>query len=313
MYRVSSRWGFARLPAVFKRRELRLLGVALIMAALLWKIDRERLQDLLSRFDLLTGVLMMGINLVLTALFACRWWTIAAACGVVAPFRTFVRAIWLSQCVSELGPALVVGEVTRFQMLRAFGDHWGLAISQALDRLSGKLVLLLMVALLAPLYLRWYEDLPLGQLGVVTLMVVAAITVVVVLARRFWPTARLHPGPVIALSNPVARPAHYGLSVLIQTLLAGNLALAAIGLGASADTASRVLILAPLVLLGVGTLPGLVSDWGKREVVALAILSPAGLSAEQSLAVSLVYGFVHLLTASPAATLLLSGARSRVP
>ena len=100
---------------------------------------------------------MGGIFLLLTGLFALRWWTIGAALGVRAPLKQFVRAIWISQCVSELGPALIVGEVARFQSMRRHGDNWPLAVSQVVDRLSGKVMLLLMVAILTPYYLEWYD------------------------------------------------------------------------------------------------------------------------------------------------------------
>ena len=69
-------------------------------------------------------------------------------------------------------------------------------------------------------------------------------------------------------------------------------------------------MLGPLLLLGVTALPGLASDWGKREAVAIVLLAPAGLTAEESLAVSLVFGMIHLLMALPGALGLLSRRQS---
>jgi uncharacterized membrane protein YbhN (UPF0104 family) len=294
------------MGAWFNRRSVRLCLVIAVMAALLWRIDRTQLRDILAHFDPLIGVVMLGVNFLLTAAFALRWWTIGRALGVAAPYRTFARAIWISQCLSELGPALVVGELARFRLLRPFGAGWPLALSQGLDRLSGKLVLLLIVGLLTPRYLAWYDDFPAGRIAVFVLLLGAGTLATVLMIRRFWRIARPHLETVIALCNPGTAPGHYLASFLIQALLAGNLALAALGLGVHEETAGRVFMLGPLVLLGVGVLPGLVSDWGKREALALVLLAPAGMSAEQSLAVSVVFGLVHLLAVLPAALLMLA-------
>ncbi|MGY6216421.1 lysylphosphatidylglycerol synthase transmembrane domain-containing protein [Methylolobus aquaticus] len=296
----------ARLAHRLNRRSVRTLLVVVVMGALLWKIDRAQLRDSLSDFDPLIGALLLVVNLVLTGLFAWRWCTIARALGVSAPFRLFARAIWVSQCVSELGPALIVGELARFQQLRRHADNWPLAVSQILDRLSGKVILLLIVAILTPLYLDWLDSFPAQQVGFLMAVLIAGITLVAVLLRRFWPIARLHPRRVIALCNPFKAPGHYGLSLIIQLLLASNLALSALGIGASEGIASRVFLLGPLVLLGVGALPGLVSDWGKREALAMVILAPSGLTTEQRLAVSLIFGSAHLFAVLPAALLLWS-------
>lgn len=310
---ARSRWAIARMGSWFNRRSVRVCLVIAVMAALLWRIDRTQLRDILAHFDPLLGVVMLGVNMLLTAAFALRWWTIGRAVGVAAPYRVFVRAIWFSQCLSELGPALVVGEVARFRLLRPFGEGWPLALSQGLDRLSGKLVLLLIVGLLSPRYLTWYQGFPAGRIAVFVLLLGAGTVATVLMIRRFWCIARPHLETVIALSNPGTAPGHYLASFLIQTLLAGNLALAALGLGVSEEAAGRVFMLGPLVLLGVGVLPGLVSDWGKREALALVLLAPAGMSAEQGLAVSVVFGLVHLLAVLPAALLMLVRRPPRPP
>jgi hypothetical protein len=116
---------------------------------------------------------------------------------------------------------------------------------------------------------------------------------------------------VLAVCDPRTSFGHYGISLLIQCLLAANLSLAALGLGVGSVDAVRLLLLAPLLLLGVGALPGLVSDWGKREAAAVVLFAPAGLAVEESLAVSLVFGLIHMSMALPGALFLLSKPRVR--
>ena len=286
------------------RRSIRFILMLAVLAVIFAKVDRSLLIAHLSRFDPAAGIAIVGIFLVSIAVFALRWWCISLALGVRAPFKDFVRVLWISQSVSECGPPLVVGELARFQLMRGSAEAWQLIISQVLDRFSGKIVLLLMVMGLVPVYLRLYREFPAFQIALFALILLSSASVAVLVFRRFWPMARLHTGVVLAACSPLRSPQHYALSLLIQVLLAANFALAAAGLGVSDDVLT-VFALGPLLLLGVSSLPGLVSDWGKREATAVFLLAPAGLTSEQSLAVSLIFGALHLLTALPGALLLL--------
>lgn len=287
------------------RRSVRFVLVLAVLAFIFAKIDRSALMAHLSRFDPTMGAAIVGVFLLSIVVFALRWWRISRALGVRAPFKDFIRVLWISQSVSECGPPLVVGELARFQLMRGSAENWQLIVSQAVDRFSGKIALLLLALALTPVYLRLYSEFPVLQLVLFALILLSLASVAIVVFRRFWPMARSHTGIVLALCNPLRSPGHYGLSLLIQLLLAANFALAAAGLGLSGD-ALTVFMLGPLLLLGVSTLPGLVSDWGKREAAAVFLLAPAGLTPEQSLAVSLIFGALHLLTALPGALLLLS-------
>jgi len=299
-------------PGVWlNRRSVRFVLMLAVLAFIFAKIDRSLLIAHLSRFDPAAGVAIVGIFLLSIAAFARRWWWISRALGVEAPFKDFVRVLWISQSVSECGPPLVVGELARFQLMRGSGETWQLVVGQAIDRFSGKIVLLLMVVGLMPVYLRLYGEFPGFQIVVFALILISSASVAVLLFRRFRPMARLHTGVVLAVCSPFRSPQHYGLSLLIQVLLAANFALAAAGLDISVDVPT-VFVLGPLLLLGVSSLPGLVSDWGKREAAAVFLLAPAGLTPEQSLAVSLVFGALHLLTALPGALLLLMRRREAV-
>jgi uncharacterized membrane protein YbhN (UPF0104 family) len=293
--------------AALGRPWLRWLLVAAVLAAILAKLDRALLVRHLAGFDPVCGAAMVAVFLGVLLLFAVRWWLIARALGFRAPFGRFVRIVWISAGVGEFGPPLVVGELARFQLMREHGDAWLLAASQAIDRLSGKLALLVLVGVLLPFYLGVYRDSPLYRIGAFVLILAVAVGIAVVLIRRFWPLAKVQSGLVAAVCNPLAAPAHYGLSLLIQTLLAFNLALAAWGFGGDGRT---VWLLGPLLLMGVSSLPGLVSDWGKREAVAVLLLAPAGLDPERSLAVSLIYGALHSVAAAPG-VLLWVGLRRR--
>lgn len=306
---VPSLIPFAQVKALLNRGAVRFFLAALVLGALLARVDRARLAQILGGFDPAFGLAILSVFLVALGLFAARWWLIATALGIRAPLPEFVRVLWVSQCLGEIGPALVVGELARFQLMRGRGDAWCLAASQAVDRLSGIFVLLLMVLGLLPFYLRVYQDSPVLRIAAFALILLGMVVAGVWVFRRFRPRAQFHADAVLRVCKPWSSPGHYGVSLLIQTLLSANLVLAALGIGFRGDW-EALLLLGPLLLLGVGSLPGLVSDWGKREAAAVLLLAPAGLAPEQSLAVSLIYGAGHLLMALPGA-LLWAGMRRR--
>lgn len=302
----------AKAKALLNRRAVRLLLAALVLGAILARVDRALLARTLKGFDPAFGFAILAVFFATLVLFAARWWRIAAALGIRAPLGEFVRVLWVSQCLGEFGPALVVGELARFQLMRGRGDPWCLAASQAVDRFSGKIVLLLMVLGLLPFYRAVYRDSPLPRVAAFALILIGVAAGGLWVFRRFWPMARSHADSVLRVCDPRSSPGHYGCSLLIQMLLSANLVLAALGLGFRGDWPA-LLLLGPLLLLGVGSLPGLVSDWGKREAAAVVLLAPAGLAPEQSLAVSLIYGAAHLVTTLPGAWLWVGMRRRGIP
>ena len=293
---------YLTLASAWNRRAVRFLLVACLLGWLVTKIDPRALLDHLGQFDPRAGFIMLTIFLLTLCAFALRWWMIAGLLGIRAEYSRFLRALWVSQCVAEAGPPLVVGELARYRMMRDCGEFWPLAASQAVDRFSGKLALLAIVLVLLPGYLEWYRDFPLLRVAAFAILVLGLAGLVWLVLRGFGGKVGLHPAVVLAAANPLRAPGHYGLSLLIQALLSANFAIAAWGLGIA--NIVGVWRASPLLLLGVGSVPGAVSDWGKREVIALALFSPLGLAPEQCLALSLLYGAMHLFAALPGAWLL---------
>lgn len=289
---------------IFSRRWVRLGLRALFLMALLpvilFRIDVRELMVSLAGFDGRYALAMIGVFLLILLLFAWRWSLVAKALGVQASYRAYVRALWLSQAVGELGPAVIAGELARFHALRGRTEHWRLAASQVVDRCSGQLVLVVLVLGLMPSQgaILGAGGTPFSGLLACVVLIIGAVGLVLLLVQRVWPCRRGHVEELRELFNPLLHPGHYLVSALIQGLLTLNLVLAAAGLGLD-QSLGPVAWLGPLLLLGVASLPGLVSDWGKREAAAVLLLAPAGLVPEQSLAVSLVYGGIHCLTALP--------------
>jgi hypothetical protein len=91
---------------------------------------------------------------------------------------------------------------------------------------------------------------------------------------------------------------HYALSVLIQLALVLNLYWA--GKAVDAEVSPAQMFGAGLWILAATTfLPGLLSDWGKREMAVVMLLGGAGVAESKALALSLLYGAAHFLVALP--------------
>lgn len=285
-----------------------------LLPVILFRVDARELMASLAGFDGRYALAMIGVFLLIMLLFAWRWSLVAQALGVQAGYRDYVRALWLSQAAGELGPAVIAGELARFHALKGRAEHWRLAASQAVDRCSGQLVLVVLVLGLMPIQreIPGAGGAPFSSLLGYGVLIIGAVGLVLLLVRRVWPGQRGHVEELRELFNPLSHPGHYLVSVLIQGLLTLNLVLAAAGLGLN-QSLGPVACLGPLLLLGVASLPGLVSDWGKREAAAVLLLAPAGLVPEQSLAVSLVYGGIHGLTALPGILFLATARQGRQP
>ena len=297
--RHESRWR-AALQRGWANPWLRLgLGCGLL-ALLIMRMDCSALRAVGSSFNLLYAVPMLVVSGLTLLAFAWRWCLIGRSLGLEAPFWAYLRGLWISQAAGELGPTLVAGELARFHALSGHADPGRLAISQLVDRASGQIVLLLLVAALLPVLKPvWAEASThfVGAAGLVVLLIVMLLAGFV-LAVRIWPFLRSHTRQIGRLFDPFRCPGHYLLSLLIQGLLVLNLLVAALGLGRT-DALPTLALLGPVLLLGIGSLPGVISDWGKREWLAVGLFGAAGLSAEQSLTLSLLYGTAHTLMALP--------------
>lgn len=298
-----------RLGALIRGRTFRFVLVLAILALLLSRVDRAILFRHLASLDLPVLAGMVGINGIQLLVCSWRWSSIGSVAGFPAPLSAFVRATWLSWAAAELGPSLLVGEWARFRTMRAYANPVQLAVSQFVDRLSAYLGLVV----LAAASIAWLPPEG-GVKGVNAVFLLLAVCILGLsmtsaLLWRFRTALDKDRGSLEILRTLLIRPSHYGLSLVANALFAGNFALAAQALGFGVSV-WNVLCMAPLVLLGAGSLPSLVSDWGKREAAAVVALAEIGLGPEQSLAVSLVYGGVNLVSALPGWLVLLYADRT---
>ncbi|MEN8259390.1 MAG: lysylphosphatidylglycerol synthase transmembrane domain-containing protein [Pseudomonadota bacterium] len=294
---------FSRLVSVLSSPLSRASLAAGLLGLILLKLDQAKVWEALKGFDHRIGLLMITLNSGLFFLFAARWRFIAFALGIRAPTQRFFQAIMLGGFFSQLGPPLIVGELTRFRLLRPFADKWSIAASQILDRLSGQIALLGLVLLLMPFYAGLFGSTLEHRILIVAAILALICTLGLIVLRRFKSLQYINPESIGTALNPFSTPNHYAASFAIQLLLMLNFTLAAGGIGAGHDS-GLVFLLAPLVLSGVTMLPITFADWGTREAAALLFFSTTGMTAEHIVAASLVYGAANLLSALPGALFL---------
>jgi hypothetical protein len=285
------------------RRAARAAVAAFLIALVLSFVDARAVWLHLQSFDARAGLAMLAVNALVIALFAARWQAVAGSLGIDAPYARFLRGTWLGALVSQLGPPVVLHEITRFKVLAPHSDKWRLAASQLFDRLSGNIVLGSVILLLLPYYLRVFGTHAAYRILLALAAVVLLAGLVLTLAHG-WRAARAKLGPISAIWNPLASPRHYAYSLAIQLLLMVNVWLAAYGLGI-AGSGLDIYLIAPLVLGTLTLLPVSIADWGSREAAALLFFSATALSAEQIVAMSVLYGVANVASSAPAALLLL--------
>ena len=291
------------MQPILKSFRFRLAFTLILIAVLAIRLDLGKILRTIADFEPSLALFMLTVNWLAMACFAKRWQSLASGLGFDVPFGLCLRAIWLANFLGQFGPSLVVAEATRFQMLRRKTGKTRLILSQILDRISGQIVLIAMVAGLAPFY-----DVEFTRRLWPAWSALAALVGLGLLLPRL--RKRLGQGSgqdfeqAMKLLGWRHLWGHYGLSVAIQSLLILNFNLAALGIGVREPLAA-LFLLTPLLFAALTLLPFTISDWGSREAASAILLSPSGLDSETLVSVSVLYGLFHLLAVLPGGIFLL--------
>lgn len=285
---------------VFQHWGTGLLRLALFLAAvgyLFQRTDKEVLIALLAGLNPIALIPLVLTSFGVLILLALRWFVICYWLQLRLDFGRAFSLLWLSQALGELGPPMLVGEGLRFLGLKGRGTALGRGISQAIDRLSG-IFALSGLLLFDVAWFRHESPVPLERVN----PVIAGIVLILLAAwglqrsKGVFTPPELREGLRLLLGSRSVL--HYALSVLIQLALVLNLYWA--GKAVDAEVSPAQMFGAGLWILAATTfLPGLLSDWGKREMAVVMLLGGAGVAESKALALSLLYGAAHFLVALP--------------
>ena len=250
-------------------RRARLLGGALVLAALVVRVGTGPFLEGLRRADPVTLACAVALTLLTTLCCVWRWRAVARRLGVDVPVRDGLAAYYRSQLLNATLPGGVVGDVHRgLRHGHDVGDRRRGLASVAVERAAGQGVQVLVAVAV------------LGVLPSALLVLLLGLVLVGGL-RAGWRTA----GPVLLAS---------ALSV------AGHVAVFLLAARAAGVTAplTTLLPLAMLVLLA-ASVPINVAGWGPREGMAAWAFGAAGLGAAAGVTTAVVFGVMAFVATLP--------------
>ena len=285
------------------------LTIVLLMA-LAWMLDTDRLIAELSRFSLLAVGLALLVSVAQVVLSAWRWRYTARCLGLSLAMKTAVREYYLATFLNQCLPGGVLGDVNRaWRHGSGSGERRSSLHAVMIERLSGQLVMFA-VAIFAGVWLAaTHPDVRAlaGQWrgGIWIALLALGAVLVLVTGGGLWRRLRDY---LTTLGRDIYRgllsPRSFPIQLLSSLLVvASYLAVFWLLAFSAYDTLSvtqtfTLLALCSLLLLAM-VIPLTVAGWGVREGAAAVLWPLVGLPAEQGVALSIGYGLTVLLSSLP--------------
>jgi uncharacterized protein (TIRG00374 family) len=251
-------------------------------------------------------VLALTVTVLQTALSAWRWRFTAGRLGLSLSWRRALGDYYLACFANQALPGGVLGDAWRAQRHARSSGRLGAAWQAViLERASGQVLVALFSLLALALMPTWRHALassaissgPWLVLALIILVIVGSIVLRVVLQR--WPeaVASFSEAMQLAVLARKAWPWQLFSSLLIVASYALVFALAARAIGVVLHWDLLMLVALPVLLAML--IPLSVAGWGWREAMAAALWFSLGQSPEQGIAVSIAYGAIVAVGATP--------------
>jgi uncharacterized membrane protein YbhN (UPF0104 family) len=292
-----------------RQRQLRLaarwLFTVLIIGFVIRSVDASALFEELARVSLYVLLPALALTVFQVALSAWRWRYTVERLGLPLAYPVAVREYYLATFLNQVLPGGVLGDVNRaWRHGSGAGERLSAVHGVAIERLSGQLVLGLVVALSVGwlvssghLTFRPWDG---GQwLVIVAVVVVLGAWMAVKTAIASY-LQRLRHDLYLSLLNRTVLPVQLGSSLLVLASYLGVFLCLAWGAG-YLDGVESVAVIAGLgsILLFSMVIPLTVAGWGIREGAAAVLWPMVGLPAEQGVALSVGYGALVLVSSLP--------------
>ena len=298
---------------------IRILVSAAIVALIIYNADTEalwqRLQGATPALLAAAALTILGQSLAT----AWRWAIILGALGVGIRLAGAARIVLTAFFLGQALPYTLGSDAVRIWLAHRDGVTVGVAArSVILDRISGLLGLVTLLALSAPLLLDIVESGParaalLGGSGLV-----AAGLVVLVVLGRVLPALRGHKilefftmlsrGAAEIFASARLGPPVVAISALGHALLGVGLFFIARSMEIEISLAACIALMPAITLATM--LPVSLGGWGLREAAMAVMLGFVGVSFEAAVAMSILFGGLNLAAAMPGGVLWLIGRRN---
>lgn len=291
---------------------LKLSASVLLLVWVAWALDWTALARVLGGVDrqkLLLAILLLALQVLV---IGWRWRRIVVRLGGRMRGIDAVRWVLVGQFFNGALPTSVGGDALRIMLLHRSGAGAHVAVQSVLiERVSGLVVLGLIVSLCAPTVWSATNSSPVTTLGLalalagpVLALAVVAFVLIGRLGRAFLPTRA---GAVLATALQSLRPfvrkpslmaeiAGMACAASLIGLAAGHVLAQALGISTTFPATAALLGGAVILSLAPVSLGG----WGVREAGMVALFGSIGVPAESALALSLLWGVLPLLISVPA-------------
>lgn len=295
-----------------------LISLSVLGAVLFW-IEPHRIAAQIRSFHPGWLILALIVTAAQTALSAWRWRFTASRLGLRLSSRRALGDYYLACFANQVLPGGMLGDAWRAQRhARVSGQQGAAWQAVILERASGQVLVGLFSLVALVLIPAWRHALAsfamssMPWLLLVLIALIAVITAVVRLVLQRWPEtiASFRNALQLAVLARKAWPRQLLSSLLIVVSYTLVFALAARAIGVALPWHQLMLVALPVLIAML--IPVSVAGWGWREALAGALWYSLRLPPEQGVAVSIAYGAVVAVGATPRSSGLAASSRARL-
>lgn len=283
---------------------LALIGFALS------QLSAETVDELLTLKSLVILAAASCVQLVAVTLNAFRWVLVARACRLAISVRQSIYWTYVGHFFNQFLPTSIGGDVVRGWMAaQKLDDLYGTVTSIALERATGLVALLVLIAVGQPMLVARLDDWSAVQVALACVVVGIGAVATLFFADRILDLLRIRrfSEPLRRLSRESRRllvAPYHTLAALLLSFMIHGLSLVLVAtianrLGADISLLEVTLIM-PTVLL-MSALPVSLGGWGVREAGLAVGFTLLGQPASVAVATSLLIGVSNLVSGLPGA------------
>lgn len=288
-----------------------LLKIIVSGSLILWlfrKIDWAKVWTLIQDIHWGIPVVVLGIIWFTLAAIGKRWQLVLQLGGIKAPLGSLTEATFIGACFNQFLPSSVGGDFFRILVARRYGASFNEAITSVfLDRLFGFLSLGFLCLLVVPFEGKVLLDSDLKWPFLLTMLLLAGAfgggLMLLLIPQRWHSLFFIRPfHSMIEVIRQSMRQKSLFISMFFNSFIASillilGLQILMVGFDIHITWGQGAAIL-PVVML-LTSLPISFAGWGLREGAIIIAFGVYGIPQETSLALSLVYGVLQLISAIP--------------
>lgn len=286
-----------------------------MFAFLYHSIDVDSVAQILSRTNPWWALLSVLATCLAVMVMGVRWRSVCSVYRLEESVPYFIRLQFVGLWFNQILPGGIGGDAVKMVALRRhFGKGQGAVVSTLFDRLSGLMAIVFFVLIGLPLSFDLFAASPVKYLfallcaggfgGFVVLLYLHKVSILESIPVVKWISKISVGAHLVYVQSKRVLLTNIWTSLIVQFLGVVNFYLAALALGVDVEFWQMFVLIPPVFILLM--VPISLAGWGLREGVVVGLFTLAGLmGAEEALSVSLLYGFLLIISAVPGGLMLL--------